>query len=136
MNWNVQTVKQPSPRIEKPCLELPNFGHCNRTHSLPRGMEHSRRLLAQLATKLTGLIWRVRDLSGTVRLAYFNARWQSFVTLTAAELFAYIGSLWSVDYVDGTLQGRIYGYLVSDDSRLPFGRAQDAPGLIGGEGLG
>jgi len=60
-------------------------------------MEHSRRLLAQLADKLSGLVWRVHDLSGSVRLAYFNAHWQSYITLSREELFAYIGQLWLVD---------------------------------------
>jgi hypothetical protein len=118
--FEIKTLRQASPRIEKEYLELPNIGPCNRTHSLPRGMEHSRTLLAQLAIKLTGLVWRVRDLSGTLRLAYFNAFWQTFVTLDRESLFAYIGNLRLVDYVDETIQMRIYQWLVSDSSTLPF----------------
>ena len=83
-------------------------------------MEHSRLLLRQLASKLDGLIWRMRDMSGTVRLCYLNARWQSYVTLSAAELYSYIASLWSVDPMDEVSWTRVYQWLVSDGSTLPF----------------
>jgi hypothetical protein len=61
-----------------------------------------------------------RDLSGTVRLVYFNAGWQSFVTLSCPELFAYISNLGAVDPIDETIQMRIYQWLVNDSSTLPF----------------
>lgn len=118
--FEVRTLRQADKWVEKEYLELPNFGPCNRTHSLPRGLEHSRKSLAQLADKLTGLIWRMRDMSGTVRLVYYCAGWQSYVTLSREELFAYISALWLVDYVDETIQMRIYQWLVSDSSTLPF----------------
>jgi hypothetical protein len=85
MNWRVTTLRERQPYIERPYLELPTYQPIG--NSLARGLEHCRTLLRQLAIKLDGLVWRVRDLSGAMRLAIFSAHLQSFVTLGCEETF-------------------------------------------------
>jgi hypothetical protein len=96
--FEVRTIREASPYVERPYRELPNYQPID--NSLPKGMAHTKQRLRELAKSLDGLVWRIRDDSGGVRLAIFNAYWQSFVTLGCEELFAYIGRLWLIDPVE------------------------------------